>query len=162
MQQSAKCCARSEPAPTYVTIDIDGIDPAWAPGTGVPEIGGLSPRDVQLIVRALRGKHLVGGDICEVTPGLDPTGITAVTAANLMWEMLCVFAEEPSEASVLVVQSLHPPERRAPETRAPKPARRLPARRIRAAPLIPGPPPLKKISNKTCSNIPVSTSIRMV
>jgi guanidinopropionase len=79
--------------PVYVTIDIDGIDPAWAPGTGVPEIGGLSPRDVQVILRALRGKRLVGGDICEVAPCFDPTGITAVTAANLMWEMLCVIAD---------------------------------------------------------------------
>jgi guanidinopropionase len=76
--------------PVYITIDIDGIDPAWAPGTGVPEIGGLTPRDVQVIVRSLQGKHLVGGDICEVAPCFDPTGITAVTAANLMWEMLCV------------------------------------------------------------------------
>ncbi len=79
--------------PLYVTIDIDGIDPAWAPGTGVPEIGGLSPRDVQVILRALRGRQLVGGDICEVAPCFDPTGITAVTAANLMWEMLCVIAD---------------------------------------------------------------------
>ncbi len=79
--------------PTYITIDIDGIDPAWAPGTGVPEIGGLSPRDAQVIIRSLQGKHLVGGDICEVAPCYDPTGITAVTAANLMWEMLCVIAD---------------------------------------------------------------------
>ncbi|MGQ0485671.1 MAG: agmatinase [Hyphomicrobiales bacterium] len=79
--------------PTYITIDIDGIDPAWAPGTGVPEIGGLSPRDAQVIVRSLQGKHLVGGDICEVAPCYDPTGITSVTAANLMWEMLCVIAD---------------------------------------------------------------------
>jgi guanidinopropionase len=79
--------------PTYMTIDIDGIDPAWAPGTGVPEIGGLTPRDVQVMVRSLQGKHLVGGDICEVAPCFDPTGITAVTAANLMWEMLCVLAD---------------------------------------------------------------------
>ena len=49
--------------PTYMTIDIDGIDPAWAPGTGVPEIGGLTPRDVQVMVRSLQGMHLVGGDI---------------------------------------------------------------------------------------------------
>lgn len=79
--------------PTYITIDIDGIDPAWAPGTGVPEIGGLTPRDAQMILRSLQGRHLVGGDICEVTPCFDPTGITAVTAANLMWEMLCVIAD---------------------------------------------------------------------
>lgn len=79
--------------PTYMTIDIDGIDPAWAPGTGVPEIGGLTPREVQVMVRSLQGRHLVGGDICEVAPCFDPTGITAVTAANLMWEMLCVLAD---------------------------------------------------------------------
>ncbi len=79
--------------PTYITIDIDGIDPAWAPGTGVPEIGGLTPRDAQVILRSLQGKHLVGGDICEVAPCFDPTGITAVVAANLMWEMLCVIAD---------------------------------------------------------------------
>jgi guanidinopropionase len=79
--------------PTYMTIDIDGIDPAWAPGTGVPEIGGLSPRDVQVMVRSLQGSKLVGGDICEVAPCFDPAGITAVTAANLMWEMLCVLAD---------------------------------------------------------------------
>jgi guanidinopropionase len=79
--------------PTYITIDIDGIDPAWAPGTGVPEIGGLTPRDVQVIIRSLQGKHLIGGDICEVAPCFDPTGVTAVTAANLMWEMLCVIAD---------------------------------------------------------------------
>ena len=76
-----------------MTIDIDGIDPAWAPGTGVPEIGGLTPRDVQVMIRSLQGMHLVGGDICEVAPCFDPTGITAVTAANLMWEMLCVLAD---------------------------------------------------------------------
>ena len=79
--------------PTYMTIDIDGIDPAWAPGTGVPEIGGLTPRDAQVLVRSLQGRNLVGGDICEVAPCFDPTGITAVTAANLMWEMLCVLAD---------------------------------------------------------------------
>jgi guanidinopropionase len=83
--------------PTYITIDIDGLDPAWAIGTGVPEIGGLTPRDCQVIIRALRGKHLVGGDICEVAPCFDPSGITSVTAANLMWEMLCVIADSKSK-----------------------------------------------------------------
>lgn len=83
--------------PTYMTIDIDGIDPAWAPGTGVPEIGGLTPREVQVMVRSLEGRHLVGGDICEVAPCFDPTGITAVTAANLLWEMLCVLADSKAK-----------------------------------------------------------------
>jgi guanidinopropionase len=79
--------------PVYITIDIDGLDPAWAIGTGVPEIGGLSPRDCQVILRSLQGKNLVGGDICEVAPCYDPSGVTSVTAANLMWEMLCVIAD---------------------------------------------------------------------
>src|SRR5207248_403054 len=79
--------------PNYVTIDLDGLEPAWAIGTRVPEIGGLSPREAQVIIRALRGKHLIGGDICEVAPCYDPSGITAVTAANLMWEMLCVITD---------------------------------------------------------------------
>jgi len=79
--------------PVYITVDIDGLDPAWAIGTGVPEIGGLTPRDCQVIIRSLKGKHLVGGDICEVAPCYDPSGITAITAANLMWEMLCIIAD---------------------------------------------------------------------
>jgi guanidinopropionase len=79
--------------PVYITLDVDGIDPAYAIGTGVPEIGGLTPRDCQMIIRSLRGKDVVGGDICEVTPSLDISGHTAVTAANLMFEMLCVIAE---------------------------------------------------------------------
>lgn len=78
--------------PVYVTLDIDGLDPAHCPGTPVPEIGGLSPRDAQVILRALEGRDIVGADICEVAPCYDPTGITAVTAANLMFEMVCVMA----------------------------------------------------------------------
>jgi guanidinopropionase len=78
--------------PVYITLDIDGIDPAYAPGTPVPEIGGLLPRDLQVIVRSLQGKNVVGADICEVAPCYDPTGITAVTAANMMFEMMCVIA----------------------------------------------------------------------
>jgi guanidinopropionase len=78
--------------PVYISLDIDGIDPAYAPGTAVPEIGGLLPRDVQVIIRSLAGKDVVGADICEVAPCYDPTGITCVTAANFMFEMLCVMA----------------------------------------------------------------------
>ncbi len=82
------------PAALYVTLDIDGIDPAHAPGTGVPEIGGLIPRDAQVIIRALQGLEIVGADISEVAPPFDPTGITSVTAANLMFELLCVMAAD--------------------------------------------------------------------
>lgn len=84
--------------PVYLTLDIDGIDPAYAPGTGVPEIGGLLPRDVQVIIRSLQGRRIVGADISEVAPPFDPTGITSVTAANLMFEMLCVMAASQNGA----------------------------------------------------------------
>ncbi len=80
-------------APFYLTLDIDGIDPAFCPGTAVPEIGGLTPRDVQVMIRSLAGKPIIGADISEVAPCFDPTGITCVTAANLMFEMLCAMAE---------------------------------------------------------------------
>ena len=79
--------------PVYISLDIDGLDPAYLPGTGVPEIGGLIPRDVQVILRSLQGMDIVGADISEVSPGYDPTGITCVTVANLMFEMLCIIAD---------------------------------------------------------------------
>ena len=84
--------------PVYITLDIDGIDPSYAPGTPVPEIGGLLPRDVQVIIRSLLGKNIVGADICEVAPCYDPTGITSVTAANMMFEMLCVMARAVADS----------------------------------------------------------------
>lgn len=77
---------------TYVTLDIDGLDPAFCPGTPVPEIGGITPRDAQVMIRALLGVDIVGADISEVAPCYDPTGITSVTAANLMFELVCVMA----------------------------------------------------------------------
>lgn len=79
--------------PVYISLDIDGLDPAFLPGTGVPEIGGITPRDAQVILRSLRGREIVGADISEVSPCFDPTGITCITVANLMFEMLCVMAD---------------------------------------------------------------------
>ncbi len=78
--------------PAYLTFDIDGLDPTEAPGTGVPEPGGLSMRDSQVLLRALTGLEIIGGDVCEVVPPLDPTGITCINAANLMFELLCLVA----------------------------------------------------------------------
>ena len=80
-------------APLYVTYDVDGLDPVHCPGTGVPEPGGLSMRDSQVIIRGLRGLDVIGGDVCEVSPPLDPAGHTAVNAANLMFEILCIATE---------------------------------------------------------------------
>ena len=85
--------------PIYISIDIDGLDPAFMPGTGVPEIGGILPRDMQVILRSLQGKEIVGGDICEIAPCFDPTGITCVTVANLMFEMLCITADSLASRS---------------------------------------------------------------
>ena len=79
--------------PCYVTFDIDAVDPAFAPGTGTPEVGGLSSHDAQRLVRGLRGLQLVGADIVEVSPLFDGPGqITALLAANLMFEFLCTMA----------------------------------------------------------------------
>ena len=79
--------------PTYISFDIDGLDALHAMGTGVPEVGGYSVRDAQVMLQSLRGRHLVGADICEVAPMYDPTGQTALNAANLLFEMLCVVAD---------------------------------------------------------------------
>ena len=78
---------------TYVTFDIDVIDPAYAPGTGTPEIGGISTFQAQALVRELSGVDIVGADLVEVSPPLDPGGITALTGATMLFELLCVTAE---------------------------------------------------------------------
>lgn len=76
--------------PVYLSYDIDSIDPAWAPGTGTPEIGGLTTIQALEIIRGCRGLELVGCDLVEVSPPYDTTGNTAVLGANLLYEMLCV------------------------------------------------------------------------
>src|SRR3954471_9040050 len=79
--------------PAYMTFDIDAVDPAFAPGTGTPEVGGLTSHEAQQLVRGLAGLPLVGGDVVEVAPPFDGPGqITALLAANLMFEFLCVLA----------------------------------------------------------------------
>ena len=79
--------------PLYVTFDIDAVDPAFAPGTGTPEVGGLTSYEAQELVRHLAGLNLVACDIVEVAPTFDGPGqITALLAANLMFELLCVIA----------------------------------------------------------------------
>jgi len=77
----------------YLSIDIDALDPGVAPGTGGLEPGGLSVRQAQVFLRELRGTCFVGADIVEVSPPLDATGGTALVAANLMFEALCMLAE---------------------------------------------------------------------
>ena len=80
-------------APTYVTFDIDALDPVYAPGTGTPEIGGYTTREAQHMIRGLRGLNLAGADVMEVAPPFDSSGVTALAGASLMFELLCVLAD---------------------------------------------------------------------
>lgn len=79
--------------PTYISFDVDGLDPAFAPGTGTPEIGGMTTREAQEVVRGLQGLDLVGGDVVEVAPPFDPSGNTALVGATFMFEILCLLAD---------------------------------------------------------------------
>src|SRR5882762_745040 len=79
--------------PTYISFDVDGLDPVFAPGTGTPECGGITVVEAQIMLRALRGLNLVGGDVVEVSPPFDPSGNTAMVGATLMYEILCVVAD---------------------------------------------------------------------
>ena len=74
----------------YVTLDIDVVDPAYAPGTGTPQVGGLTSIEILELVRALRGMQIVGCDLVEVSPPYDTGEITSLLAANLLFELLCV------------------------------------------------------------------------
>lgn len=77
-------------APVYLSFDIDSLDPAFAPGTGTVEPGGLTTWQALEVVRGIAGLNLVGADLVEVSPPYDPTGNTALIGANLLYEMLCV------------------------------------------------------------------------
>ncbi len=76
--------------PIYITLDIDVVDPAFAPGTGTPQVGGFSSAQILELVRALRGLNIVGCDLVEVSPPYDSAEITSLLAANLFYELLCV------------------------------------------------------------------------
>ncbi len=82
-------------APTYLSFDIDSLDPAFAPGTGTPEIGGLASWQVQAILRRLRGSTFVGMDVVEVAPAYDFSEITALAAATVVWEYLALMGSQP-------------------------------------------------------------------
>ena len=77
-------------APTYLSFDIDALDPGFAPGTGTPEIGGLATWQAQAILRGLRGTRFVGMDVVEVAPAYDHAEITALAAATVVWEYLAL------------------------------------------------------------------------
>jgi len=82
--------------PVYLSVDIDVLDPAHAPGTGTPEPGGLTTRELQTILRGLDGLDLVGGDVVEVAPAYDHAELTALAAANVAYEYLGLFARARS------------------------------------------------------------------
>ena len=88
----ARMLERVGDRPTYVSIDIDVLDPAFAPGTGTPEAGGLSSRELLRIVRALDKTNLIGADIVEVAPAYDHAQITGIAAAHLAYELITVMA----------------------------------------------------------------------
>ena len=77
----------------YFTLDIDGIDPTFAPGTGTPEVGGFTVRETQVIIRALKNLNFVGGDVVEVSPPFDINNMTSHVAATIAFEMLCTFTK---------------------------------------------------------------------
>ncbi|MEW7858373.1 agmatinase [Pseudomonas chlororaphis] len=79
--------------PTYVSFDVDVLDPAFAPGTGTPEIGGMTTLEAQQLIRGLRGLNLIGADVVEVSPPFDVGGATALVGATMMFEMMCLLAE---------------------------------------------------------------------
>ncbi|MGB1239917.1 MAG: arginase family protein, partial [Pseudomonadales bacterium] len=79
--------------PVYLSFDIDGIDPAYAPGTGTAEIGGLTVPQALEIIRGCRGLDIVGCDMVEVSPPYDTSGNTSLLGANLLYEMLCILPQ---------------------------------------------------------------------
>jgi guanidinopropionase len=79
--------------PTYLSFDIDSVDPAFAPGTGTPEVGGFTSVESLTLLRSLRGVSLIGADVVEVAPPFDPTGTTSLLAATIMYELLCLLAD---------------------------------------------------------------------
>ena len=78
--------------PTYVSFDVDSLDPAFAPGTGTPEVGGLTPREALTLLRGLKGIDVVGGDVVEVAPQYDATTVTAQAAAQMLFTIFCLAA----------------------------------------------------------------------
>ncbi len=85
--------------PTYLSFDIDSLDPAYAPGTGTPEVGGLTTREAMALIRGMKGANLVGGDIVEVAPAYDPTTNTAQNGAQMYFEILSLMQFSPFRTS---------------------------------------------------------------
>ena len=87
---------RVQDSPVYVSIDIDVLDPAFAPATGTPEAGGMTSRELLGVIRGMREVNLVGADVVEVAPAYDHAEITAVAAANLAYELVSIMSDQVS------------------------------------------------------------------
>jgi len=85
--------------PVYISFDIDSLDPAFAPGTGTPEVGGLTTLEAQLLIRGCQGLNCVGADLVEVSPAFDAAGNTSLAGANLLFELLCILSESRAAQS---------------------------------------------------------------
>jgi len=79
--------------PTYISFDVDALDPAYAPGTGTPVVGGMTSYEAKRLLQGLRGLNIIGADLVEVSPPFDSAGITALAGAQLMFELLCLIAD---------------------------------------------------------------------
>ena len=84
--------ARLGDVPVYVSVDIDVLDPAHAPGTGTPEAGGLTSRELLELLRALDARTVVGADVVEVAPAYDHAELTGIAASHVVYELLSVMA----------------------------------------------------------------------
>jgi agmatinase len=85
---AAQILERLGSGPVYISIDIDVLDPAQAPGTGTPEVAGINTREFFSVLRRLKGLNIVGGDVVEVAPAYDHAGVTGLAAAHTAWELL--------------------------------------------------------------------------
>jgi len=80
-------------SPAYLTFDVDGLDPVYAPGTGTPEVGGFSTAQALAMLKGLRGLNFIGGDVVEISPPFDVSGLTSLAGATILYEMVCLMAE---------------------------------------------------------------------
>jgi agmatinase len=85
---------RADDAPVYISFDVDGLDPAFAPGTGTPVVGGLASWQALELIRGMSGLNLIGLDVVEVSPAYDHAEITAIAAATIAHDWLCVLAQD--------------------------------------------------------------------
>jgi agmatinase len=99
LETVAKVRERIGNRPLYISVDIDVLDPAHAPGTGTPEAGGITSRELLEIIRGLRGLNLVGADVVEVAPAYDHADITGVAASHVAYELVTLMADRAIEGN---------------------------------------------------------------